>query len=307
MQGAVAVAGAGEGAGAGASAGTHGGIPNPVFFFVLFRPAYHRGVGPSLEHRAWISAMVQFVGRLDCHCSPLQHTAPMACPPIPPPLPPSYKLHVRTSAPQPGALMVLHGTDPCPPPPLPRDASEGKGPQRWPQRRLDRRLEGVAKAVGGGYCRLSMPLRLALGVWDIVAGHRLDALDEGRGGSPPSAMPPPPLQCPGGCDGLASVTGLCGRAASLHHMGRPRPSGSHAGHRRGTARHALRQVCATRDVEKIKTIGDCYMCVGWTDPAADPVKRAQSCRKVLQVCPRGGGDLGTADHRCDGGHGTQRT
>ena len=44
------------------------------------------------------------------------------------------------------------------------DAPEGKGPQRRPQRRLGRRLEEVAKAVGGGYCRLQMPLRLALGV-----------------------------------------------------------------------------------------------------------------------------------------------
>ena len=43
-----------------------------------------------------------------------------------------------------------------------RDALEGKGPQRQPQRRLDRRLEEVAKAVGGGYCQLQMPLSLAL-------------------------------------------------------------------------------------------------------------------------------------------------
>ena len=43
-----------------------------------------------------------------------------------------------------------------------RDASEGKGPHRRPQQRLDRRLEEVAKAVGGGYSRLQMPLRLAL-------------------------------------------------------------------------------------------------------------------------------------------------
>ena len=47
---------------------------------------------------------------------------------------------------------------------LPRDALEGKGPQRRPQKRLDRRLEEVAEAVGGGYCRLQMPLRLALAV-----------------------------------------------------------------------------------------------------------------------------------------------
>ena len=66
-----------------------------------------------------------------------------------------------------------------PPPPRPR---------RWPQRRLDRRLEEVAKAVGGGYCRLQMPLTPALGARETVAGHRLGALE---GGAPP----PPPLQC----------------------------------------------------------------------------------------------------------------
>ena len=45
-----------------------------------------------------------------------------------------------------------------------RDALEGEGPQRRPQKRLDGRLEEVAEAVGGGYCRLQMPLRPALGV-----------------------------------------------------------------------------------------------------------------------------------------------
>ena len=35
-----------------------------------------------------------------------------------------------------------------------RGALEGNRPQRRPQERLGRRLEGVAKAVGGGYCRL---------------------------------------------------------------------------------------------------------------------------------------------------------
>ena len=43
---------------------------------------------------------------------------------------------------------------------------ESKGPQR----RLDRRLEEGAHAVGGGYCRLQMPLKLALGVRETVAG-----------------------------------------------------------------------------------------------------------------------------------------
>ena len=57
-----------------------------------------------------------------------------------------------------------------------RDALEGKGPRRRPQQRLDRRLEEVAKAVGGGYCRLQMPLKPALCVRETVAGHRLGPL-----------------------------------------------------------------------------------------------------------------------------------
>ena len=51
-----------------------------------------------------------------------------------------------------------------------RDAVEEKGSQRRPQRRLDGRLEEVAKAVGGGYCRLQTPLRLALGVRETMVG-----------------------------------------------------------------------------------------------------------------------------------------
>ena len=74
--------------------------------------------------------------------------------------------------------------------PPPRNALEGKGPQRRPQRRLGRRLEEVAKAVGGGYCRLQTPLRPALGVRGTVAGRRLGALEGGRGVTP---LPPPPL------------------------------------------------------------------------------------------------------------------
>ena len=72
------------------------------------------------------------------------------------------------------------------------DASEGKGPQRRPQRRLGRRLEEVAKAVGGGYCRLHMPLRLALGVRGTAAGHRLGAL-KGGGGAVPPLLPMHPM------------------------------------------------------------------------------------------------------------------
>ena len=67
-----------------------------------------------------------------------------------------------------------------------RDALGGKGPQRRPQRRLGRRLEEVAKAVGGGYCRLQMPLKLAFAVRGTVAGHRLGALEGGGWGSPSS-------------------------------------------------------------------------------------------------------------------------
>ena len=66
-----------------------------------------------------------------------------------------------------------------------RDALEGKGLQRRPQRRSDRRSEEVAKAVGGGYCRLRMPLQL-VAVRGTVAGHRLGALDWGGGGLPRS-------------------------------------------------------------------------------------------------------------------------
>ena len=63
--------------------------------------------------------------------------------------------------------------------PKPRDALEGK---RRPQKPLDKRSGGAAKAVGGGYCRLQMPLRLALGVRGTAAGHRLAALEGGGGG-----------------------------------------------------------------------------------------------------------------------------
>ena len=72
--------------------------------------------------------------------------------------------------------------------PPPRAALDGKRPQRGPQKRLGRRLEEVAKAVGGGYCRLQMPLRLAHAVREAVAGHR--APWSGGGG-----IPPPPFQC----------------------------------------------------------------------------------------------------------------
>ena len=64
-----------------------------------------------------------------------------------------------------------------------RDASSGKGPQRWPQKRLDRGLEAAAKAVGGGYCWLQMPLSLALAATETVAEAGRPA--GGGGGAPP--------------------------------------------------------------------------------------------------------------------------
>ena len=70
-----------------------------------------------------------------------------------------------------------------------RGALEEMGPQRWPQKRLDRRLEGVAEVVGGGYCWLQMPLRPALAIRETVAGHRLGGLEGGAG------VTSPPFQC----------------------------------------------------------------------------------------------------------------
>ena len=86
-----------------------------------------------------------------------------------------------------------------------RDASEGKAPQRQPQKRFDRRLEEVATAVGGGYCRLQTPLRPALGTRGTVAGHRLGALEGGGGGG--GYLPPSNASL-----GLRARRGALGRA-----------------------------------------------------------------------------------------------
>ena len=54
----------------------------------------------------------------------------------------------------------------------------------------------MRQAVGGGcqsgYCRLQMPLRLALAVRETVAWHRLGAL-EGGGYLPNASLPAPAL------------------------------------------------------------------------------------------------------------------
>ena len=53
---------------------------------------------------------------------------------------------------------------------------KGRGLRRF-RKQSDRRLEEVAKAVGGGYCQLQVPLNLARAVREAVAGHRLGALE----------------------------------------------------------------------------------------------------------------------------------
>ena len=55
------------------------------------------------------------------------------------------------------------GTAQNPPPSL-RDVLEGKGPRRGFQQRSGRLLQAVAKTVGGGCCRLQMPLGLPAAV-----------------------------------------------------------------------------------------------------------------------------------------------
>ena len=68
---------------------------------------------------------------------------------------------------------------------VPPGILEGKGLQRLPQKQFDWRLEKVAEAVRVGYCRLQMPLKLALGV--------RETLSLGLGWAPWKRMPPPPL------------------------------------------------------------------------------------------------------------------
>ena len=52
-------------------------------------------------------------------------------------------------------------------------------------------LEEIVKAVGGGYCRLQMPLKLAFSARGTVAGHRLGALRGGGGYLLPFQCIPP--------------------------------------------------------------------------------------------------------------------
>ena len=54
--------------------------------------------------------------------------------------------------------------------------------------------EAVRQALGGGYCQLPNPLKLAPAVRGTVAGHRLGALEGGGGYLPPFQCIPAP--CP---------------------------------------------------------------------------------------------------------------
>ena len=97
-----------------------------------------------------------------------------------------------------------------------RDAFERKGPQRRPQKRLGRRSEEVAKAGGGGYCRLQTPFKAALAVRETVPGGRLGALEGGGGAFPPSnASLATYLQRANCCSTNCSRQGLCSRGRQL--------------------------------------------------------------------------------------------
>ena len=100
-----------------------------------------------------------------------------------------------------------------------RDALEGEGPRRWPQEWLGRWLEEAAKAVGGGYCRLHMPLKLVLGITGTVAGHRLGALERGGLPPPPSKASLPmclrPLALARGLWRWSAARRLCGEAGQV--------------------------------------------------------------------------------------------
>ena len=105
------------------------------------------------------------------------------------------EVHRAGSSRPPKRRILVREGELCYPPPPFTNALEGKGPRRWPQRWLDRRLEDVAKAVRGSYCWLQMPWKLALGIRETVVG----ALDVGGGYLPTEChtggSPPPLFQC----------------------------------------------------------------------------------------------------------------
>ena len=148
--------------------------------------------------------------------------------------------HVRSHA---------RGSSHHPPGPQGMAALEGKRPQR----RLDRRLEEVAKRVGGSYCRLQMPLNPALGVSRTVAGQRLGALE---GGSPlsnasvPQGLRHPPKAVPQG------VSRHTRRRYFSHHSAQSR-AGSYrgVGSRSSAAQRSFRPSARSSCQSRTRTTG----------------------------------------------------
>ena len=93
----------------------------------------------------------------------------------------------------------------------PRMHWKGKGPQMRFQKRSDRRLEEVAKAVGGRYCRLQMPLSLAVAIGGGGEWLHIGWAPGREGGVTPSfqciAVPtsPPTLHQPPHCPQNPSI------------------------------------------------------------------------------------------------------
>ena len=87
--------------------------------------------------------------------------------------------------------------------------------------------------MGGGYCRLQMPLRLALGVRGTVAGHRLGALEGGGGGQLFFL-----LSCIYSAFAIAGMTAFMGRFAYCNWAG---AAGQVRGVGQGCVRKAVRR------------------------------------------------------------------
>ena len=104
------------------------------------------------------------------------------------------------------------------------DALQGKGPRRPPHRRLERRLEEVDKAVGGGCCRLQMPFKLAGDSGWASAGRP-------GGGGREGAPPPLPMHPWGQVSPLALPCGCQSTALHWSHVGTSglNPVGGHNG------------------------------------------------------------------------------
>ena len=122
--------------------------------------------------------------------------APRAPPPPPPPPPKRQPAQPHNAAGQQGSAAGGTLFKPIPIP-IGREGTSEAAP------------EAVRQAVGGGcqsgwglgYCRLQILLRLAPGVRETVAEHRLGALEGGGGGVPslfqcfPARLPPEATRC----------------------------------------------------------------------------------------------------------------